>query len=60
MSETAVVERCENGYIVRIGDKIHVLDGFDSFAALGKVVAAALGIGEVKKLRKPRTKKCTE
>ena len=57
MMEMAITEKCENGYIVRVGEKIHVLHGFDSHAALGKVIATALGIIEVKKMRKPRTKK---
>jgi hypothetical protein len=48
------VKKVANGYMVTQGDTIHVLHGFDSHAALGKVIAAALGEAQIVTKRKPR------
>lgn len=55
--EEVTVRKVSNGYLIELDQTVHVVNGFDSFAALGKVVAEALGIESVKKPRKPRTKK---
>lgn len=55
--EMVEVTKCENGYLIKLESSVHVVSGFESHAALGKVVAEALGVAEVKKERKPRTKK---
>jgi len=48
------VTKCENGFLITNGERVHVCD---NLALLGKIIAAALGVVEVKKTRKPRTKK---
>lgn len=48
------VTKVANGYMVTQGSTIHVLHGFDSHAALGKVIATSLGEAQVVTKRKPR------
>lgn len=50
------VTKCENGFLITNGERVHVCD---NLALLGKIIAEALGVVEIKKTRKSRTKKDT-
>ena len=51
--EKVEVTKVSNGYLVTQNDAVHVCS-FDSHAALGKVVAAALGAVHTPAKRKPK------
>jgi len=55
--EKVEVTKVANGYVITQGAVVHCVHGFDSHAALGKIVAASLGEAQLATKRKPRVSK---